>query len=448
MKGCHCEVCDAVSLRKYEGKKYGYIVVPVIVPENVDFEKFAETTGYRQVAQTLIALSIQDERIADEFRAIEHGRISSGKIVEFEGDVPVGMNMKLGDFAEAISTRLWESVGRANWRRFDDARAFVRGLGLKSFGEWNDYYKSGKKPADIPTNPPAVYAEAGWANWGDWLGTDTVAPRLREYRTFKEARAFARSLGLKSHDEWAEYCNSGKKPADIPNGPDRYAEWAGYGDWLGTGRRRGGWRPFKKARAFARSLGLKSHDEWLEYCNTGKKPDDIPAFPSQTYAKAGWDGIGDWLGTGRVYGEGWRSFNKARAFARRLGLKSNGEWLDYCKSGKKPADIPVLPRKVYLETGWAGWGDWLGTANRRGNWRPFKKARSFVRRLGLKSRDEWFDYCKSGKKPVDIPANANVVYPGWAGMGDWLGYAPHERSQMVPGVTEAPTAPPDSSYSS
>src|SRR6476469_8894508 len=98
----------------------------------MDFETFAETTAFKQVAQTITALSTQDERIADEFRAIEHGRVSSGKIVEIEGDIPVGMKMKLGDFAEAISTRMWESVGRANWRKFEDARALVRSLGIRS----------------------------------------------------------------------------------------------------------------------------------------------------------------------------------------------------------------------------------------------------------------------------------------------------------------------------
>ena len=113
------------ALRRYEGKECGYIVVPLVVPEKMDFETFAETTAFRQVAQTITALSTQDERIADEFRAIEQGRVSSGKIVEIEGDIPVGMKMKLGDFAEAISTRVWESVGRANWRKFEDARAFV-----------------------------------------------------------------------------------------------------------------------------------------------------------------------------------------------------------------------------------------------------------------------------------------------------------------------------------
>ena len=226
------------ALRRYEGKEYGYIVVPLVVPEKMDFEKFAETTAFRQVAQTITALSTQDERIADEFRAIEKGRVSSGKIVEIEGDIPVGMKMKLGDFAEAISTRVWESVGRANWRKFEELAHFVRGLGLKSADEWRDYCKSGKKPADIPTNPNQIYAEAGWAGWGDWLGTGRSS-QLRQYRPFKKARAFVRGLGLKSEAEWRDYCKSGKKPDDIPANPIAvYAEagWARMGDWLGTGR--------------------------------------------------------------------------------------------------------------------------------------------------------------------------------------------------------------------
>src|SRR5260370_22186951 len=113
------------ALRQYAGKDCGYILVPLVVPERIDFDKFAETTAFRQIAQTITALSTQDERIADEFRAIEQGRKSSGIIVKIEGDIPVGMKMTLGDFAEAISTRVWTSVGRANWRKFEDARDFV-----------------------------------------------------------------------------------------------------------------------------------------------------------------------------------------------------------------------------------------------------------------------------------------------------------------------------------
>ena len=380
------------------------------------------------------ALSTQDERIAEEFRAIERGRISSGKIVEIEGDISVGMKMKLGDFAEAISTRIWESVGRANWRNFEDARDFVRRLGLKNYTEWKEYCRSGKKPADIAFAPDQLYAEAGWLGWGDWLGTGRIAWRLRQYRSFDDARAFVYGLGLKSQDEWIEYCKSGKKPDDIPGSPENtYAKdgWSGMGDWLGTGfvafqmRQH---RSFADAREFVRRLGLKSFVEWSDYCRSGKKPPDIPFAPHYAYAEAGWEGYGDWLGTGRIAAqlrEYW-TFKKARSFVRRLGLKSISEWYEYCRSGKKPADIPSNPDKTYAKDGWSGMGDWLGTGRvAPGQYRDFKKARAFARNLGLKSGDEWSDYCKSGKKPNDIPAYPHETYAndGWAGYGDWHGYA-------------------------
>jgi superfamily II DNA or RNA helicase len=424
-KQSHIDIVQATgrALRQYRGKDFGYIVVPIIVPEKMDFETFAETTEFRQVAKTITALSTQDERIADEFRAIEKGRISSGKIVEIDGDIPVGMKMKLGDFAEAISTRIWESVGRANWRKFEDARAFVRKLGLKNGDEWREYRSSDRKPADIPAAPDAVYAEAGWAGYGDWLGTGNVAFALRQYQPFNRARAFARGLGLKSFIEWRDYCKSGKKPIDIPSKPERYDNWAGYDDWLGTEFQ---FQPFKKTRAHVRRLGLKSHADWIKYCASGKKPRDIPAGPQFIYADAGWAGMGDWLGTGTIATRlrQYRSFKEARAFARSLGLKSSTAWFDYCRSGAKATDIPYSPRLTYAKAGWAGYGDWLGTGRAApGTFRSFKLARDYVHRLGLKSRPQWEEYCASGKKPADIPAAPDAVYAeaGWAGYGDWLG---------------------------
>jgi hypothetical protein len=300
------------------------------------------------------------------------------------------MKIPIGEFAEAISTRIWKSVGRANWRPFIEARAFVRRLGLKSYTQWENYTKSGKKPADIPEAPFAVYADVGWVGMGDWLGTGVVATYLRQYRSFDQARRFVHHLSLKSVGEWFDYCRSDKKPADIPVHPDRgYAKdgWTGWGDWLGTGTvapQLRKYRSFEKARAFARSLSLKSQTGWEDYCKSGGKPGDIPANPASIYAKFGWSGTGDWLGTGAVAPRlrEYRSFKSARAFVRSLGLKSRAEWLSYCKSGKKPADIPSYPEGVYENAGWAGTGDWLGSSRRHGkDWRPFNKARAFVRAL-------------------------------------------------------------------
>ena len=239
------------------------------------------------------------------------------------------------------------------YRSFKKARAFVRRLGLRSASEWARYSKSGQKPDDIPVAAFRVYQKEGWAGMGDWLGTGTIAPRLRQYRSFRNARAFVRKLRLKSDTEWREYCKSGRKPVDIPYNPGMvYADagWTGLGDWLGTGTIAPRWhkyRAFRKARAFARNLGFKSTAEWISYSRSGKKPNDIPAFPGRTYVEAGWAGMSDWLGNGRVRGDGWRRFRDARAYVRGLDLKSGIYWRQFCQSGRKPNDIPRHPELVY-----------------------------------------------------------------------------------------------------
>jgi superfamily II DNA or RNA helicase len=422
------------ALRTHRGKDCGYIAVPLVVPEKMNFEEFAETTAFRQVVRTITALSTEDERIADEFRAIENGRVSSGTIVEIEGDVPAGIKIKFSDFAEAISTRVWESVGKANWRPFMDARAFVRSLGLKSRAEWEAYRLSDRRPFDVPTNPNVVYAHEGWIGMGDWLGTGTIATHLRKYLPLAEARTVARSLGLKSQAEWDAYARSDHLPLGLPQAPHMvYADagWSSWGDWLGTGRiatYKVEYRPFEPARAFVRGLGLKTRNEWLRYARSEKRPRDIPIKPERTYATKGWSGMGDWLGTGAIatHLRKYRSYEEARVFACSLALSSVSEWRAYCKSSRLPSDIPANPNRQYSHEGWTSWAAWLDTATIATNqrqYRSYDEAKPFVHTLGLKSANEWRAYSKSGNLPKDIPAGPNRTYAkkGWSTWGDWLG---------------------------
>ena len=240
----------------------------------------------------------------------------------------------------------------------------MRHLGLKSRKEWNEYCKSGNKPDDIPSSPEGTYKKRGWLGVGDWLGTGVVQTSNREFRPFEEAREFVRSLNLKNNSEWREYHKSGSKPDDIPANPGRtYSNegWQGYGDWLGTGTRE--YRAFEVARDFVQSLNLKNNMEWREYCKSGNKPDNIPTTPDYTYKNKGWQGYGDWLGTGNIANRDkeYRPFEDAREFVRKLDLKSRKEWNEYCKSGYKPDDIPAYPNGVYKNKGWQGVSDWLGT---------------------------------------------------------------------------------------
>ena len=106
--------------------------------------------------------------------------------------------------------------------------------------------------------------------------------------------------------------------------------------------------PFNKAREFTRSLKLKGYTDWYAYCKSGNKPDDIPQKPERTYKKD-FKGMGDWTGTGNVHEKEFRPFKEAREFVRKLGLKTFTEWNEYCKSGNKPDDIPSHPWSTYKE---------------------------------------------------------------------------------------------------
>jgi hypothetical protein len=171
-------------------------------------------------------------------------------------------------------------------------------------------------------------------------------------------------------------------------------------------------RDFESAREFVRKLGLKNREEWKEYCKSGNKPDDIRSYPNDCY-KNEFKGYGDWIGTDRIstIKLNFLSFESAREFVRKLGLKSKTEWKEYCKSSKSQDNIPTNPERTYKNE-FKGMGDWLGNGNTR-DWRSFESAREFVRSLGIKNHKEWKEYCKSGNKPDDIPSNPWDVYEGW-----------------------------------
>ena len=107
------------------------------------------------------------------------------------------------------------------FRRFEDARKFVRELNLKTDKEWVEYTTSGNKPVDIPSSPSTTYKNKGWKNMGDWLGTGAISNQKRIFRSFEESKKFVHKLNLKGQSDWARYRKSGNKPDYIPTNPNR-----------------------------------------------------------------------------------------------------------------------------------------------------------------------------------------------------------------------------------
>ena len=64
------------------------------------------------------------------------------------------------------------------------------------------------------------------------------------------------------------------------------------------------------------------------------------------------------------------------------------DWERWCTSGARPFDIPSAPYRVYCNTGWQGYGHWLGTGNVPGHQHslPFEQAAMAARvRAGSRS---------------------------------------------------------------
>ena len=425
------------ALRKSEGKKFGYVIVPVVIEkEGQDFE---ESQAFQSILMTLRALASNDERIIDYFRDRANRKQTEPRVII---DIPDQLAEKIDEkeFVRELELKAWNKLAKLSWRPFKDARTFIQKLRLLNLRDWNNYHKSGKKPYDIPTHPDRVYKDHGWKSYGDWLGTGTIAPQNMVFRKFKDARSFIRQLSLKSNQEWRTYTKSIEFPIDIPSAPDRIYKnngWQSWGDFLGTDNiGKGDWLPFMQARKFVHKLKLEGKDQWVDYCKSGLKPKDIPSVPARAYKDHGWKGYGDWVGSGYIHPRftSFRLFEDARKFVQKLNLKNQKEWREYIQSGKKPIDIPAYPEEKYKNKGWKGLGDWLGTgtiAYRNIVYRTFDEAKKYAHKLKLKSSTEWQIFCKSGIKPDDIPAKPDNTYKnkGWISWPDFLGLEPERKKK-------------------
>lgn len=321
-------------------------------------------------------------------------------------------------------------VQKRSYRPFQEARKFARTLGLKTYDEWQEWAKTGKRPFDIPLAPHMSYKKE-WEGWGDFLGTGFVATKYRKYRSFQAARARIRSLGFKTEAELRKWLKSPECPTDIPLAPRATyrEEWINAGDFIGTGNvsnREREYRTFEEARKFISTIGLKTKTEYTKWAKTDKRPKDIPASPRNVYLSE-WQGWGHFLNSGLLsnHNRQWRAFEEARKFARSLSLNKNQEWREWSKTDQRPLDIPAYPDEVY-EADWTSWGDFLGTgaistSNRI--YRSFEEAKTYVHSLKIKSHLDWIEWAKTDARPDDIPSSPEKVYESlWRGWGDWLGY--------------------------
>ena len=310
-----------------------------------------------------------------------------------------------GDFlgTGSISTR------KRKWRSFDQAKDLMQSQGIKTYKEFREWKKAGKRPKDFPSNPPKTYKNE-WRSWEDFLGTK------KHWMSFDQAKDLMQSQGIKTYEEFREWKQAGKRPKDFPSTPDKaYKDkWRGWGNFLGTENH---WMSFEDAKTFIQNFEIKSKGQFNKWLKSGQKPEDFPSSPPSAY-KNEWRGWGDFLGTGNTIS--YMKYSTAKKHVQSLEFEQPKDFIEWLQSDDRPIHFPPNPQNFYSE--WINLKDFLSEKE----YMTYEEAKTFIQQLGIKNQRDFFEEMKNNSDifPENFPPNPKTFYTNtgeWTGWHDFLG---------------------------
>ena len=113
-------------------------------------------------------------------------------------------------------------------------------------------------------------------------------------------------------------------------------------------------------KVLVKEWDINSKPQWYDYWKVNERPSNIPSDPSAIYKRQSvWVSWSDLFGNENVT---YWNFKTAIKFVRKLKLKTNGEYRDYCKGNDRPKELHSSPDNYYGKTNeWINWPHFLGT---------------------------------------------------------------------------------------
>ena len=374
------------ALRLSKGKKYGYILIPIFIPDGEDFNQAADDQGFKEVSLTVRALATTDRRIFDYLKSISEGKKpKSGSPVDGLTSINQLYKVEADQFNNAINLKVWDRVSFTNFYNFEDAKSFVRNLNLKDLKEWQ-YYAKSKRPNYIPSAPQNTY-QREWKGYGDWLGSGSVSiNKIYQNLTYEEAKKIIFKFKIKNYTEHRRIWKKKLKKLNIPAYPDsvfRDKGWISWSDYLGVKIIPGrvNWRTFEDAKLYLRKLKFKSRIEYRDYIRKNKFEKDKIRLPFKAPGiyKDKWVSWKDFIGPSydayslSKYNKGKHlkksiSYVNAKKILRKLKIKNQNQFYRLWKN--KNLSKQGIPKKIdyfYKRTKeWHSWEDLLGKQFKKG----------------------------------------------------------------------------------
>ncbi|MDA9752333.1 DEAD/DEAH box helicase family protein [Candidatus Pelagibacter sp.] len=411
------------ALRLSKGKKFGYILIPIFIPDGMTFDEAAEEQGFDDVSITVRALATTDKRIVEYLRAVSEGKKPrGGSPVDGITSINELYKVEAEKFNKAVQLKVWDKVAVSNYRSYEEAKKIAIKNDIKNQREWHDFCLSTKKPRDIPYKPESIYKNKGWINWGEFFGTKYIANQLRKYFEFDEAKKYIKELNIKSNLDWKKYCKSKKYNPKLPKAPDIVykSEWCGWPDFLSKNK----FLSYEEAKKYIKDLGFINFKEYSNYI-IKKNIDFLPKYPRHHYKKD-FSTMIDFL-TSQTEKSGkklsFMSYEETKKFARSLKLKSGWEWRNLKKN--KNIKLPKgLSLRIFQDEIFEGWKEFLGTSyvGNDSEMVKFCEAKDVVRKLKVKTITQYLEVKKEIREKYKIPLNPAITYKKeWKGWPDFLG---------------------------
>ena len=397
------------ALRLSPGKKFGYILIPLIIPENENATEAAKDTAFEEIVATIRALATQDTRIIEYLRAVSSGTIPKGGS-PVDGITKINVLTKVNEeeFNKSIQLKVWDRVAFGNWVSYKNAQKFAIINNIKSISQWAEFFKKNKVSKDIPRSPNAIYKEE-WKSWGDFFKTGIVASiKLHEsYVNYQTAKKIIQKFKLKSGNDFVKFHKTYKnfKDLNIPKAPgNTYDEWENWPTFLGVHKPSGkhNYFNYEDAKKFIKKFNFKKFDDYAEYIRSHKRDLRLPSKPMLKYKNKGWINIAEFLGTKKVYKGNWLSYKEAEKFAHRLKIKKAFQWSKI----KRPLNIPRSPNLIYKGKGWKNWSTFLNANIREVSNKEYVSQnilKKFLIEKNIRSKAEYGRYAKKNILPNNFP---------------------------------------------
>lgn len=173
---------------------------------------------------------------------------------------------------------------------FEEAREFARSLHLKPTSKaWAEYCKNNILPEEIPIQPDQRYYRAGWKNWKDFLmGAENRFLPFNEAREYVKNLGLKTTREWNNFATGKLESKIGYRPSNIPQDPEyRYrTEWKGMRYWLGL-TEIDGWLPYKVALQLVQEkmnqTCLKGQLGFKKLRKSDDYPDGVPTDPLRVY---------------------------------------------------------------------------------------------------------------------------------------------------------------------